>query len=193
VDVIGLIAGSGWASGLNLYLVALVLGMAGRLGLSEVPPVLMRTDVLVVTAVLFFVEFAADKIPYVDNVWDAIHTVVRPVGAAALGYVIAGESGSIAEAVGALIAGSLAATAHSAKATTRAAVNVSPEPVSNVALSVTEDVMASGLTVMALVMPVVAIVVVVLLAVGSVVVAAKLWATVARISGRLRERRNAPR
>ena len=95
MDAIGLIAGSGWASGLNLYLVTLVLGMSGRLGWSDVPEVLTRTDVLITAAVLFFIEFAADKIPYLDNIWDAIHTVVRPLGAAALGYVIAGESGSM--------------------------------------------------------------------------------------------------
>ena len=135
MDAVGLIAGAGWASGLNLYLVTLVLGMAGRFGWSDVPDVLRRTDVLIAVAVLFFVEFAADKIPYLDNLWDVLHTVVRPLGAAALGYVIAGDSESVGQAVGALVAGALATTSHAAKATTRAAVNASPEPVSNVTLS----------------------------------------------------------
>ncbi len=186
MDAIGLIAGSGWASGLNLYAVALILGLAGRFGWSDVPEVLMRTDVLVVAGVLFFIEFAADKIPYLDNVWDLLHTVVRPLGAAALGYVIAGESGSIGEVAGALVAGALAATAHSAKATTRAVANASPEPVSNLTLSVLEDGVATGMTVLALALPVVALVVALLLAVASAWVAAKLWRGVQRLFGRRR-------
>lgn len=181
MDVVGLIAGSGWASGLNLYAVTLIMGLLGRFGWSDVPDVLMRTDVLVAAGVLFFIEFAADKIPYLDNVWDALHTVIRPLGAAALGYVIAGESGSIAEAAGALIAGALAATSHSAKATTRAAANLSPEPVSNLTLSVLEDGVASGMTVLALALPAVALVVALLLAVASVWVAVKLWRGVQRL------------
>lgn len=181
MDVVGLIAGSGWASGLNLYAVTLILGLVGRFGWSDVPDILMRTDVLIAAGVLFFVEFAADKIPYLDNVWDALHTVVRPLGAAALGYVIAGESGSIGEAAGALVAGALAATSHSAKATTRAAVNVSPEPVSNMTLSVLEDGVASGMTVLALALPVVALVVALLLAIASIWVAVKLWGAVRKV------------
>ena len=186
MDAIGLIAGSGWASGLNLYAVTLILGMAGRFGWSDVPEVLTRTDVLLAAAVLFFIEFAADKIPYLDNVWDALHTVIRPLGAAALGYVIAGESGSIGEAAGALVAGALAATSHSAKATTRAAVNASPEPVSNLTLSVLEDGVASGMTVLALALPVVALVVALLLAIASIWATTKLWRGVRRVFGRKR-------
>ena len=183
MDVVGLIAGSGWASGLNLYAVTLIMGLLGRFGWSDVPDVLMRTDVLVAAGVLFFIEFAADKIPYLDNVWDALHTVIRPLGAAALGYVIAGESGSIGEAAGALIAAALAATSHSAKATTRAAVNLSPEPVSNLTLSVLEDGVASGMTVLALALPAVALVVALLLAVASVWVAVNLWRGVQGLFG----------
>jgi hypothetical protein len=186
MDAIGLIAGSGWASGLNLYAVTVILGMAGRFGWADVPEVLQRTDVLIAAGVLFFIEFAADKIPYLDNVWDVLHTVVRPLGAAALGYVIAGESGSIGEAAGALVSGALALTAHSAKATTRAAVNVSPEPVSNVTLSAVEDTLAGGVTFLAIVFPVVALVVALLLAVGSVVVVVKFWKFVRRLARRRR-------
>jgi hypothetical protein len=191
VDAVGLIAGSGWASGLNLYLVTLVLGMAGRFGWSDVPEVLTRTDVLITAAVLFFIEFAADKIPYLDNLWDALHTVVRPLGAAALGYVIAGDSGSIGQAMGALVAGALATTSHAAKATTRAAVNTSPEPVSNLTLSVLEDIVASGMTVLAIALPVVALVVAILLAVGSVWTGTKLWRAVRRLMERRRAQADA--
>src|SRR5690554_3539144 len=85
IETVGLLAGSGWAAGLNLYLATLMLGILGRLGWGDVPQVLTRVDVMVVAGVLFVVEFAVDKIPFLDNVWDAIHTFVRPIGAAALG------------------------------------------------------------------------------------------------------------
>jgi hypothetical protein len=189
MEIVGLIAGSGWASGLNLYLVTLVLGLAGRFGWSDIPEVLTRTDVLVVAAVLFFIEFAADKIPYLDNIWDALHTVIRPLGAAALGFVIAGDSGSIGEAMGALVAGSLALSSHSAKASTRAAVNTSPEPFSNLTLSVFEDGMAASITALALAFPVLALVVVVVLAAACVWVVWKLWSGVRRMIDRWSARR----
>ena len=190
MDVIGLIAGSGWASGLNLYAVTLILGLSGRLGWKDVPEVLTRTDVLVVAAVLFFIEFAADKIPYLDNLWDALHTVVRPLGAAALGFVIAGESDSIGQAVGALVAGGLALSSHSAKATTRAAVNASPEPISNLTLSVAEDGAAGVMTVIGLTLPVIALVLAAVLAVASVYVVVRLWSVARRVMRRFGRRRS---
>ena len=190
MDVVGLIAGSGWASGLNLYLVTLVLGLSGRLGWSDIPEVLTRTDVLVIAGIMFFVEFAADKIPYLDNVWDAIHTFIRPIGAAALGYVLAGDSASIGEAMGAIVAGTLALSSHSAKASTRAAVNTSPEPFSNMTLSVFEDGMATAVTALALAFPVIALVVVIILAIGSVWVVWKVWSGVRRIFERWSRRRS---
>ena len=100
MEAAGLIAGSGWASGINLYLVALMLGAAGRLGWADIPDVLTRLDVMIVAGILFLIEFVADKIPFVDSVWDVIHTVIRPLGAAGLGAVIAGDSASIGAAVG---------------------------------------------------------------------------------------------
>lgn len=154
LETLGLVAGSGWASGLNVYLVTLMLGLGGRAGWTEVPEVLQRPDVLIVAGVLYLIEFAADKIPYLDNVWDALHTFVRPLGAAALGFVIAGESSSVGGALGAIVSGSLALSAHSAKATTRAAVNTSPEPFSNVFLSLFEDGLVAGLVALAVLYPV---------------------------------------
>ncbi len=185
MDVAGLIAGAGWSSGLNLYLVAFLLGGAGRLGWADIPETLTRTDVMITVGVLFIVEFAADKIPYLDSLWDAIHTVVRPLGAAALGYLIAGDASSIGQALGALVSGGLALTSHGAKATTRAAVNTSPEPFSNVALSVIEDGVAVGVTMLAIAIPVIAIGLVSVLAVGAGWVTFKLFGAL----GRLRRRR----
>ena len=189
MDAVGLIAGSGWASGLNLYLVALLLGLSGRLGWSDVPDVLTRTDVLIVAGVLFAVEFAADKIPFLDNVWDSVHTVVRPLGAAALGAVLAGEAESIGSALGAVIAGALALDAHAAKATTRVVANTSPEPVSNLFLSLFEDVSVALLVALAITFPVVAIVAVIVLVIAASAITIWLWKVARRGWKVLRERR----
>jgi hypothetical protein len=184
IDTIGLLAGSGWAAGLNLYLVTFLLGLGGRLDWLEVPSVLQRTDVMIVAGVLYAVEFVADKVPYLDNIWDAVHTFVRPIGAAALGYVIAGETTSVASAVGAILSGSLALSAHSAKATTRAAVNTSPEPFSNVFLSLAEDGLVAGLVALAIANPIVTLIVVVALTVGAVWLTIKLFGVIRRFRSR---------
>jgi hypothetical protein len=92
-----------------------MLGFAGRAGWADIPEVLTRTDVMILSGVLFAVEFLVDKVPYLDSVWDAIHTVVRPLGAAALGLVLSGEATSVGTAVAALVAGALALDAHVAK------------------------------------------------------------------------------
>ncbi|HEY6628167.1 MAG TPA: DUF4126 domain-containing protein [Acidimicrobiia bacterium] len=175
MEAFGIIAGSGWASGINLYLVTLLLGVAGRLGWSDVPQVLTRNDVMIVAGVLFGIEFLADKVPYLDSVWDAAHTVIRPLGAAALGAVIAGDSGSIGAALGAVVAGALALDAHAAKATTRVVANTSPEPVSNVVLSLFEDVGVTLLVALAITFPVITVIVVAVLVVAATTVTVVLW------------------
>ncbi len=190
---LGLLAGSGWASGINLYAVTLVLGLAGRLGWADMPEVLSRTDVLVVAGVLYAIEFVGDKIPYLDNLWDVANTVIRPLGAAALGVVLAGESASISAAVGGLVSGGLALSAHTAKATTRVAVNASPEPFSNSIVSIAEDGLASGLTAAAIIAPVPALIVVGLLVVAGGYLTYKLWGTVRKMLRRNRLRLRPPR
>jgi hypothetical protein len=175
VEAAGLIAGSGWASGINLYLVALLLGTAGRLGWADIPDVLTRLDVMIVAGVLYAIEFVADKVPFLDSVWDVIHTVIRPLGAAALGAVIAGESASIGAAVGAAVAGALALDAHAAKASTRVVVNTSPEPVSNIGLSLIEDVGVAGLVTLAVTYPVPTIIVVAILVVAATTLTIWIW------------------
>jgi hypothetical protein len=191
IDTIGLLAGTGWAAGLNLYLVTFLLGLGGRLDWLEVPAVLQRTEVMIVAGILYAVEFVADKVPYLDNIWDAVHTVVRPLGAAAIGYVIAGDSSSVAAAVGAILSGSLALSAHSAKATTRATVNTSPEPFSNIFLSVAEDGLVAGLIALAIANPVIALIVVVLLTVGAVWLTVMLFGVIRRFRSRWAARKAA--
>ncbi|HEU4894887.1 MAG TPA: DUF4126 domain-containing protein, partial [Acidimicrobiia bacterium] len=178
IETIGVIAGSGWASGLNLYLSTLMLGIAGRAGWSDIPDVLTRTDVMIVAGVLFAVEFVADKVPFLDSFWDAIHTFIRPIGAAAIGAVIAGDSGNIGAALGGTLSGLLALDAHSAKASTRVMVNASPEPVSNAAVSLFEDFSVAGLVVLAVTYPLITIVVVAVLVVAATALTIWLWKAV---------------
>ena len=135
-------AGLGWASGLRLYAVVFLTGMAGYLGWVDLPSglkLLQSPLMLGASGLMLFVEFFADKIPGVDSLWDVIHTVVRiPAGAALAASVFGADQASWAMAA-ALMGGTLAATSHVAKATTRAAVNTSPEPFSNIAMSLLGD------------------------------------------------------
>jgi hypothetical protein len=145
---------TGWASGINAYLVVLILGLAEKVfHVSGVPDVLGRTDVLVVAGVLFVLEVFADKIPYVDSFWDTAHTVIRPAVGATLGYLIGHESSSLEAAFGAATGGFSALAAHLVKAGTRAAVNTSPEPASNVLVSTGEDLTVAGVVSLAFLNP----------------------------------------
>lgn len=135
-------AALGWASGLRLYAVVFLTGMAGYLGWVPLPAglaVLQQPAMLWTSGALLGVEFAADKIPWVDSLWDSVHTFIRIPAGAALAYgALGGDQGTWA-LVAALLGGTLAATAHTAKATTRAAANTSPEPFSNIGLSLLGD------------------------------------------------------
>ena len=131
---------SGWASGISVYATVLVTGLAGRFGgLESVPHAFERTDVLILAAILAACEFVADKILFLDSAWDAVHTVIRPAFGALIGGLIAGETGDLNEALAAALGGTTAFGSHSTKASLRLAVNASPEPISNIALSLSED------------------------------------------------------
>ncbi|MER6120486.1 DUF4126 domain-containing protein [Streptomyces sp. A0642] len=154
MSVLPLVFTSGWASGINAYAVVLLLGVFGATGVTdEVPASLQRTDVLLVAGVLFLCEVVADKIPYVDSVWDTAHTVIRPVAGAVLAALLAGESGSLPELAAGAIGGSTALMSHLVKAGTRMAVNTSPEPFSNIAVSIAEDLGVAGVVTFALFHP----------------------------------------
>jgi hypothetical protein len=171
----GAILGSGWASGLNLYGVVALLGIGGRLGWIDSPSGVQRTWVIVVAVMLYSVEFVADKIPLVDSVWDSVHTVVRPLGAAALTLVLAGQEPTPKTVLLAVLSGSLALTSHGAKATTRLAANTSPEPVSNVLLSLIEDAIVAAMIWLVAKAPVVAGVTAFILAIICVLIVWRLW------------------
>ncbi|MFI6081659.1 DUF4126 domain-containing protein [Streptomyces sp. NPDC051217] len=160
MSVLPLVFTSGWASGINAYAVVLLLGVFGATGMTdEVPESLQRTDVLVVVGVLFVCEAVADKIPYVDTVWDSVHTVIRPVVGAVVAALLAGESGSLPEITAGAVGGSTALVSHLVKAGTRMAVNTSPEPFSNIAVSTAEDLGVAGIITFAIFHPLAAAVV----------------------------------
>ncbi len=145
MDAVALTFSSGWASGINAYLVVLVLGIADRLGsLASIPDVLGRWDVLVAAAFLYAMEFIADKIPYIDSTWDAISTAIRPTAGAVIGVLLAGDASSLEQAVLGVVGGGTALLSHLVKAGGRLAINSSPEPASNVLASLTEDAAVLG-------------------------------------------------
>lgn len=191
--VIGLVAGSGWASGVNLYGAVLALGLFGRFGPGEVPAALTRTDTLVVVGILFALEFVADKIPLLDSVWDAVHTVIRPAGAAVLAVLLTGEAATLQQAVAAVGAGGLALSAHATKATTRLAVNTSPEPVSNAGVSLLEDGLVATVVWLAVTNPVLALVLVAVLVVAGAALTIALFSAARRGLRAWRDRRRARR
>jgi Domain of unknown function (DUF4126) len=168
MDPLAYVLTSGWASGINVYATILVTGLLGRYGDVEgIPAVLERNEILIPAAALFAIEFVADKIPYVDNVWDAVHTAIRPTLAAVLGALIAGEANDLGEAVAAVLGGTTALASHAAKASLRLAVNASPEPVSNIVLSLAEDTVVVAVLLLAIDHPWWALAVAVVLLVGS--------------------------
>jgi hypothetical protein len=163
IETLGLALGAGFSSGLNLYATIATLGLLQRFGVIHLPEqlqVLAHPWVLGIAIALYFIEFFADKIPLVDTIWDAIHTVIRPPAAALLAYGAAGAAPPEWRWGAALLAGGVALTSHGTKASTRAAVNASPEPFSNWALSFGEDALAVWLTWLATVHPTATIVVV---------------------------------
>jgi len=189
LETLGFALGTSFASGLNLYLTVAAAGIFQRLGVIQLPDslqVLSHPLVLGVAITLFVVEFIADKIPYVDSAWDALHTFIRPPAAAVLGYSAFGNVPEEWKLGAALLAGSVALTSHGAKATTRAAANTSPEPVSNWALSILEDGIAVFLVWMAAEHPLLTAGIVLVLVIVAVLLIRKLWRFAGYLVNRLR-------
>ncbi|MFE0580435.1 DUF4126 domain-containing protein [Streptomyces sp. NPDC058874] len=194
MSVLPLVFTSGWASGINAYAVVLLLGIFGRTGLTdEVPASLQRTDVLIAAAVLFLCEAAADKIPYVDSIWDSVHTVIRPVAGAVIGALLAGQSGSLSDLTAGAVGGTTALASHFVKAGTRMAINTSPEPFTNVAVSIAEDLGVAGLVTFAIFHPVPAAVIAGSLLVVGLAIVVFLWSRIRRFLRRRAQRREEKR
>jgi len=161
---LGRTMGFSFAAGINLYATVAILGLAKRYGWVTLPEQFQIFDndiVIAVALALYVIEFVADKIPWVDSIWDAVHTVIRPIGGAVIAVTTLGDASPTMQGLIALMGGSLAAGTHLTKAGTRAAANTSPEPFSNWALSLTEDAFVIGLASLALAYPVAAAVVVI--------------------------------
>ena len=188
-QLIAIAAALGWASGLRLYAVVFLTGLAGWLGWVHLPGdlhVLASPIVLGASALMLVLEFFVDKIPVLDSVWDAIHTFVRiPAGAALAAAVFGGDQASWVTAAS-VPPISAAATSHAAKLTTRASANASPEPFSNIALSLLGDGAVPVVLWLSWVHPVVALVVLAAVAVVSLVVVWVLWRFIARLMRRMR-------
>ena len=141
-QLLALAAALGWASGVRLYAAIFLVGLAGFTGWVDLPQglqILQHPGVLAVSGFMACTEFFADKIPYVDTVWDMVHTLIRIPAGAALAAAALGADSQTMGWIAALLGGSLAATSHAAKLTTRAAVNTSPEPFCNLGVSLLED------------------------------------------------------
>lgn len=167
LETLGRAMGFAFAAGINLYATVAIIGLAARFGWVQLPPqfeVFNHDWVIVAALVLYVVEFVADKVPWVDSLWDAVHTAIRPVGGAVIAVVAMGEASPAFDGLIALAGGTLAAGTHLTKAGTRAAANTSPEPFTNWALSFGEDIFVVGLGFLALQYPVAALIVVGVLA-----------------------------
>lgn len=146
---------TGWASGVNAYATVALLGILGRAGFGEVPEPLERDPVIAFALVMYAIEFVTDKVPYLDSTWDLIHTAVRPAIGSALGVEFA-EMDEANEALAGIGSGGIALTSHAVKAGLRLAINTSPEPVSNIVVSLLEDLAVAGVIALALEHPVIA-------------------------------------
>ena len=162
-----------WASGVNAYLTLLILGVAGRYGWADTPTSLQQGWVIVAAAIAYVVEFVVDKVPLLDSAWDAVHTIVRPIVGGLSGVAIAGAS--IGKPQAFIAAAALALTGHATKATSRLAINMSPEPFTNIIASVSEDGIVAGLVPLAIAYPKTSAVVALVAAVVGVVIALMLW------------------
>jgi hypothetical protein len=193
IETLGFALGTSFASGLNLYLTVASAGLLQRFGVIQLPDslqVLASPVVIGLAGALFIIEFIADKIPYVDTAWDAVHTFIRPPAAAVLSYSAFGHVSEEWKVAAALLAGSVALTSHGVKASSRAAANTSPEPVSNWTLSVLEDGLVLFLTWLAGTHPLITAIVVVVLVILAVMVIWKLYGYFKVIKARLRRQPN---
>jgi len=171
METLALLLGGSWASGVNVYLTTAILGIAHRMDWIQLPgdlSAIAHPVVIVLAVLLYAIEFVADKVPFVDSAWDSVHTFIRPAGGAALGYLaMAGASPALQVPV-AVLTGTISLDAHLTKATSRAAINTSPEPFSNSAASVAEDASVVGIMYLIMKHPIIATLCVILFIVVSI-------------------------
>jgi hypothetical protein len=181
---------AGWASGVNAYLTVAILSILGRGGAVEVPEPLTSDGVLIVSVAMSVIEFIADKVPYLDNTWDAIHTLIRPAIGSVLGVEFAGQEGldSLDEAFAGGASGSVALASHAVKAGLRLGINASPEPVSNILASLAEDGLVAGVTAFSLEQPEIAAAIAIVLLICGIALVITVWTRIRRAWRAWRER-----
>jgi len=184
LTTLGFAMGSAWLSGINLYATVVTLGLLQRFQLVRLPgdlDFIQQWWVIILAGALYLIEFAADKIPAVDSVWDAIHTFIRvPAGAVLAASAFAHFDASV-RLIALLVGGGVALSSHGAKAATRLAANTSPEPFSNIALSLVEDAIAVGASLLMAFHPLVILVVVAIFLVLAVWLARRIARAVMRL------------
>ena len=193
LEALSLAMGAAWTSGINLYATVAVLGIAGRMEMIQLPAgldLLMHPGVIGVACVMYLIEFFADKVPYVDSGWDALHTFIRIPAGAVLAAASLGELSPALELMAILAGGAVAASAHSVKTATRLAINTSPEPFTNWSASVAEDVTVLGVLWLIFNHPVVIIVLLLVFLAAVVWIMPKLVRLARRGFQALRERVN---
>ncbi len=189
---LGLLLGTGWASGVNLYAVVALLGLTDRMGWFEAPEILTNPVVIGLAVAMYAVEFVADKVPFLDNAWDVAHTFIRPVGAALVGAALAGQeidASLLSELTAGAGSGALAFASHATKATARLAINTSPEPFTNIAASIAEDSLVAAVVLLAINNPLLAGIAVVLLLILGAVAMVALWKVAITVRQKVRARR----
>jgi len=195
LGTLGRTLGFSLAAGVNLYATVAILGLAARYGWVALPDQfqVFNNDVVIAAAlVMYVIEFFADKIPYFDSLWDAIHTAIRPIGGAFIAVATLGNASPEVKGLVALIGGTVAASSHLTKTSTRAVANTSPEPFSNWILSLGEDVFAVMLGYASLAHPLLALVVAIAVLVLIAIFAAVIVRTARRWFGRARVLRSEP-
>jgi hypothetical protein len=183
LNTLGRTLGFSFAAGVNLYATVALLGLASRYGWVSLPPQYQAFDnnwIIGAALVMYAIEFFADKIPYVDSLWDIVHTAIRPIGGALIAMTTLGDASPTMETLVMLLGGAVATSSHLTKTSTRAAANVSPEPFSNWILSIGEDAFVVGLGFLALKYPLIALAVAVVLLILIAIFAAVIIRTVRR-------------
>jgi Domain of unknown function (DUF4126) len=183
-QILAMLVGASFAAGLNVYATVATLGLLGQAGVVNLPSnlhLLQNWWIIAISAAMFAVEFVADKIPAFDLIWNALHTFVRVPVAALIAYNATSQLSPAAQMLSAALGGAIALVAHGSKTAVRAAVTPSPEPVSNVALSVGEDAAAIGLTWFATTHPIIAASITIVLLVLAVLLVRTLWGAMKRL------------
>ena len=189
ISTLAIAMGAGWVSGINLYAAVATLGLLGRFANLRLPgelDILTSWWIIGLAIALYLVEFVADKVPYIDSVWDAIHTFIRIPAGAVLAATAFGDFDRGVQVAAFLLGGGLALSAHGTKAGARAAINLSPEPASNIAASLTEDVIAVGSILLSFFAPIILFVVIAGFVVISFLMARRIFSAMKGMMLRLR-------